>query len=553
MNRVLLIPTLLLIAIGLTCFYLSAAKSPPPSQEKPIVFCIADEIKTLDPGRMSWMNDIRVAMALWEGLTAYDPETLAPVPGIAETWELSPDKKTYTFHLRKNARWSNGDPVTANDFLFAWKRVLTPSTGADYIGLFKGILGAEDYTNALDKNNPADFASVGIKAPDDYTIIVTLTAPCGYFLDLCAFPPFFPLHQAAMQPFLLAPPDPAKGYDGKWTRPPHIVTNGPYILDEWRFKQFLSLKPNPQYWDRQNVRCGNILIKAISDPRTALLAYQQGALDVVSFPTNPQFGEDLIIARDAGRRDIQYRPVFGTYYFEFNCIRKPFDDKRVRKALALAIDKNKIVRDITRLRQQPLGVLVPPDSIPGYHSPRPISMNVEEAKRLLADAGFPGGQGIPTLEILYTNEVLTHSLIAQAIGQMWEQNLGVHCSYRGLERSSFGEARRSQNFDIARAGWYGDYVDPTTWLDLLRSTDGNNDGKYNNPAYDALLDKAATEPDPAKRLAILTGAEAILIHEDFPIIPLYQYGDGLIYDPEKIQGLSLNVRLITPLKWIHRK
>src|ERR1035437_6253412 len=305
MTRVLLIPSL--IAIGLGCFWISAAKAPDAQAEKPIFFCITDEINTLDPGRMSWMNDIRVAMALWEGLTAYDPDTLAPVSGVAEKWEISPDGKTYTFHLRHDALWNNGDPVLAQDFLFAWKRVLTPSTGADSVGLFKGVVGAEDYTNALDKNKPADFASVGIKAPDDRTIVVTLTAACGYYLDLCAFPPFFPLHQKSMEKFLLDKSNPDAGYVGNWARPPHIICNGPYILTEWKFKQYLALEPNPRYWDRANVHCKKLLIKAISDPRTALLAYQQRDLDVVQFPTNPQFGEDLIARRDAGQRnDVQF-------------------------------------------------------------------------------------------------------------------------------------------------------------------------------------------------------------------------------------------------------
>ncbi|MCL2647796.1 MAG: peptide ABC transporter substrate-binding protein [Phycisphaerales bacterium] len=552
MIRVLFIPTIFLLALGLLCFLLSATPLS-YSEKTTITFCLGDEIKTLDPGRMSWMNDIRVAMCIWEGLTAYDPDTLAPVPGMAESWDVSPDGKTYTFHLRLDATWSNGDPVTSADFLFAWKRILTPSTGADYIGLFKGIVGAEAYTDVIDKKQPADFTAVGISAPDPHTLVVHLTAPCSYFLDMCAFPPFFPLNQKSMQPFLDSA-NPDAGYQSNWARPPYIVGNGPYLLREWKFKQFLTLEANPRYWDRKNVRCQQLLIKSITDPRTSLLAYQQGGVDVIQFPVNPQFGEDMLYANaDGQRHDVFFRPVFGSYYFMFNCSRKPYDDKRVRKALALAIDRTRIVRDITRLQQQPLGVIVPPDFIPGYHSPDPLPMDIEEARRLLAEAGFPNGQGFPTIEILYSNEVLTHGFIAQAIGQMWEQNLGLHVTYRGTERSSFGEAKRSQNFDVARGGWYGDYLDPTTWLDILRSNDGNNDGKFSDPHYDALLNQAALEFNPAKRMAPLTQAEAILVHDQFPFIPLYQYSDGLIYDPTKIQGLSLNDRMLTPLKWIHRK
>ena len=234
--------------------------------------------------------------------------------------------------------------------------------------------------------------------------------------------------------------------------------------------------------------------------------------------------------------------------------RKPFDDARVRKALALAIDREKIVHDVTHMNQKPLGVLVPPDSIPGYISPDPLAMNVSEARRLLAEAGFPGGNGFRTVEILYNSDAAVHGMIAQAIGQMWQNNLGIPVAYRCVERGSFGaEKRDSHNFDIARAGWYGDYVDPTTWLDLLRTGDGNNDGQYSNATYDALLNKAAGEADAKKRFGILREAEGMLVHEEFPIIPLYQYGDGLIFDDTKVAGIHANVRMLTPLKWIRRK
>ena len=319
MRRVLLIPTIVLLILGVGCYWLSASRAPGSGAEKPIVMAIQDDIQTLDPGRMSWMNDIRAATALWEGLTAYDPDTLAPVPGIAKSWDISADGKTYTFHLRDDAHWSNGDLVTAKDFVFAWRRVLTPATGAEYIGLFKGIVGAEEYTKALAKNQRADFAKVGIEAPDPFTVIVSLRAPCTYFLDLCAFAPFFPLNEEAMKPFRLDRDSPCGAYDGHWSRPPHLVTNGPYVLKEWKFKDYLSLVPNRAYWDRKNVRCSNVVIRSITDSRASLLSYQQGGVDVLT-AIPPQFGDDLIAQQDRGeRQDIHYGPVFGSYYFIFNC------------------------------------------------------------------------------------------------------------------------------------------------------------------------------------------------------------------------------------------
>jgi len=550
MTRVFLLPTLILLLLGALCFIATSPRA--RTGAAPLTFASADDIKTLDPGKMSWMNDIRAAMGLWEGLAAYDPTTLAPIPGTAESWTISPDGLTYTFHIRPTARWSNGDPVTAQDFIFAWRRVLTPATAGDYVTMLFHIAGAEDYYNALDKKQPTDFATVGVTTPDPHTLIVRLRHPCTYFLDLAAFPPLYPLHERAMAPFLLKAADPARGYDPRWTRPPHLITNGPFQLTEWRFKQYLALRPNEHYWDRAAVQCPLVLLKAYNDSRAALLAYQSRDVDVLSWV--PQdLGPDLLSAHAAGNYpDLKWRPVFGTYYYIFNCTKKPFNDPRVRRALALAIDKQQLVDHVTRMGQQPIATLVPPSSIPGYISPAGLALNIPEAKRLLAAAGYPDGAGLGPIELLYNTES-THDRVAQAIGQMWQSNLGVQVTFRGEERATFGSDRRSHNFVLARGGWYGDYTDPVTWLDLARTGDGNNDGQYSNPAFDALLRQAEAEPDAAKRFALLKQAEAILVEQDFPFIPLYQYSDGFIYDEKKIAGCDLNVRLLTQFKYMHRR
>ncbi len=552
MSRVLLIPSLLLLALAVLCFALSGG-GVRAGAPRTITIANADEIKTLDVGRMSWMADIRTAMALWEGLLAYDPVTVKPVPGTAASWDISPDLRTYTFHLRPEAKWSNGDPVTAADFEFAWKRVLTPATGADYIELLYTIDGAKEYAEALGRGEKPDFSTVAVRAVDAHTLVVRLKFPCSYFLDLCAFPPLFPLNEAAMRPFLLTDSKGVQSYNGIWTRPPHLVTNGPYYLADWKFKEYLLLEPNAHYWDRGNVKTDRLIIKAISDPRAALLAFDSGTVDCLTFVPQ-QFIEDLLAQKDPEkRRLIHYQPVFGSYYFEFNCTRGPLQDKRVRKALCLAVDRQKIVDDVTRMHQKPLGVIVPPGAIPGYVSPQGLGMDIPEARRLLAEAGYPGGRGLPPLEVLFNNEAI-HSQIAMALGQMWKNNLNVDVTYRGIERGSFGpERREAHNFDIARGGWYGDYPDPTTWLDLAKSTNGNNDGRFSSPAYDGLLEAAAKEANPSKRLAILSEAEKLLVTDECPFLPLYQYGDGYMYDDRKISGFDVNVRLLTQLKWIARK
>jgi oligopeptide transport system substrate-binding protein len=550
MKRVLVIPCLFLLLLGLVGFFASTG-AVGVGHGRPIVVCYADEIKTLDVGQMSWQNDIRTAMALWEGLTTFGPAFDKVMPGAAESWEISKDQRTYTFHLRRNGYWSNGDPVTSKDFMFAWKRVFAPATRANYLTLLYVIEGAEEYAKLVGEGKHPDFSMVKVRAPDDYTLVVTLKYPRGYFLDLCSFPTFFPLNEKAMQPFLSDPNAGSQEYRQQWERAGNLVTNGAFFLKEWRFKQYLLLEPNEHYWDRRNVKCDRLMIKAITDQRAQLLAYQSGTVDVLTFL--PQaFGEDLLKQMDEGRKDIHYGPVFGTYYYLFNCTRKPFDDARVRKALALAVDRKKIVDEVKRMRERPLGLLVPPDAIPGYKSPQQLEPNVEEARKLLAEAGYPGGKGMKSVEIVYNSEAI-HDRISQAIGQMWEQNLGIKVTYRALERGSFANVRQIEHsFDVARAGWYGDYTDPTTWLNLAGTGDENNDGQFSNAEYDALLAKAAAAPDAQVRLDLLSQAEGILVQREFPFIYLYQYSDGLMFDGDKIGGVEFNVRMMTELKWIHR-
>jgi oligopeptide transport system substrate-binding protein len=549
MRRILLIPTLFLLVLGVVCFIISAGPfSSSEVAERAMVIGSADDVKTLDPGKMTWMNDIRCAMALFEGLTMYDTrDKCQPMPGVAQGWEITADRRTYTFHLRAEARWSNGDAVTADDFVFAWRRALNPATGADYIGLLKYIEGAEELTAALEKKQ-ANAPLPGVKKIDAHTLQVHLKAPCTYFLDLLAMPVFFPLHQKSMEPYRLED----GSYDEAFTQAPHLVSNGAFTLAQWRVKRDLTMTPNPYYWDKGNVHCPGLRFEAVSDPRAALMQFESGAIDL--YTSRPLGFTDVMLEQQRREHkwpELHSTAAFGTYYYIVNTARKPFDDKRVRKALALAIDRKKLT-DILKAGEVPLGLFVPPNTINGYGSPAPTPFDPEAARRLLAEAGYPGGRGIKPVEIVYNSEAL-HDKIAQAVGQMWRSNLGVSVTYKGLERGSFGTTRRvDRNFDIARGGWYGDYPDPTTWLDLLRSTDGNNDGKFSSKAYDELLARSDAEADPAARFAILKEAENMVVNEELPIIPLYQYADGYMYDAKKIQGAELNPRLLMQLKWIRR-
>lgn len=552
MRRVLLIPSILLLALFIVCFGLSAGPfSAQANANKPIVICTIVDIKTLDVGKMSWMDDIRVAMALWEGLAAYDvKDKMQPIPAAAKSWEISPDGLVYTFHLRPDGKWSNGDPVKADDFIFAWKRVLTPNTGSDYIGLFRCIEGAEAYTEAIGKKEKPDAAKLGFKKIDDLTLQVKLKSPCTYFLDLLAMPVFFPMNENSMRPFLLA--EEGAGYNPTFAQPPNLVTNGPFKLKRWRVKRDLTVEPNPHYWDRDNVHCPLLEFQPVSDGRTAMLMLQGGDLDLITY-TPTDFADSLVMQhkKEGKWPELHSMPVFGSYYLIFNCKRKPFDDPRVRLALSLAVNRQEVV-NVLNAGQRPLGLIVPPDSINGYTSPAGVPTDVERARKLLAEAGFPEGRGLKTIDFLFNTES-THGKVAQAVGQMWQTHLGVSINYRGLDGGGFRSARqKDHDFDVARGGWYGDYPDPTTWLDLLRSEDGNNDGKYSSKEYDELMANTDREANPEKRFALLRKAEDMLVNKEAPLIPLYQYADGYLYDENKIKGAEMNVRMMTQLKWVRR-
>ncbi len=546
MTRVLIFPTILLLLLGTLCLFVSSSHVPANDQ---IVFASAAEVHTLDVQEMSWSQDIRLAMGLWEGLLAYDPVTLKPMPGCAGLPEISADQLTYTFKLRPDLKWSNGQQLTAVDFANSWKRAIDPDTPNDYVELFFHIAGARAYAAALADKDPAkhlDFSTVGIKVLDPLTLQVTLENPCSYFPDLAAFAPLFPVNLDAIAQ---AQKD---HYD--WTHPPYLISNGPYILKEWKFKNYMLLEPNPYYYDRAKVLCKHLKLVAYQDQdNAALLAYQSGVVDVLSWLPQQYIGPDLIAQSHAGKRkDVFFNPVFGTYYYVFNCKQKPFDDPRVRQAFNLTIDKHEIVTNVTRMEQRPISSFVPPDSIPGYTVPAGLPYDPARARALLAAAGYPGGKGFPDVDLLYTTGG-THGVVAQAAGQMWEHELGVHVVTRGVESKEFhNERTKNHHFSIARGGWYGDYPDPTTWLDLARSGNGNNDGQFSAPAFDALMTQSEKEPDRAKRFAILQEAEKLLVEDQCGFIPLYQYSDGGMYDPAKIAGCESNVRQIIQFKYIRR-
>ncbi len=551
MRKTLLFPSILFLALFAACYWLSAGSTP---RRGAIVFCQDGQIHTLDPAKMTYLQDIRVAQALWEGLAQYAPHTLKPIPGQAKSWSISKNGLVYRFYLKPNARWSNGQPVTSRDFLFEWKRVLHPHTGSGYVFLYFHIAGAQKYFNSIaaHPHHHLPFSTVGIKAPNRRTLVVTLTHPCPYFLDLMAFPPFFPLDYRVMQHFR-ENEDGQTGYNPIWTRPPHLVTNGAYRLTDWRFHQFLELTPNPYYDQRSQVHCPLLKIVNYQDSTAAFLAYQSGVIDVVGFVPN-SLGPALVKQEQAGlRHDVHVTPVFGTMFLDLNCQKGVLKNRLIREALDMAIDRRALVRHVVRMPTIPVHVLIPPNTIPGYRSPKGVGFNVAEARRLLAQAGYPGGRGMKPLRYLVVAGYPLMMPLAEAIGAMWQKNLGVRIHIISEEGKIFHEECLHGRFDVAGDGWYGDYPDPSTWLDLFLTGNPNNMSHYSSPMYDRLLQKASQQPSARARFHLMHQAEAFLVDQAFPAIPLFQVPDGMVYNRAKIGGIKPNTRLLTLLKYIHRR
>jgi oligopeptide transport system substrate-binding protein len=490
--------------------------------------------KTLDLNSMSWMQDIRLAYALWEGLYTLDPQTLQPIPGCAYPIDLDDSRTVYTFHIRPEARWTNGDPVTSGDFLFAWRRMLEQP--GDYTYLLYKIKGAKEYAdsfaewaNAVRQRTAKlepDFGIVGVNALDGKTLRVTLQQPVPYFPAVCAFPPLFPQHEPSMRKF--GNVDEKLGrimsYRQDFTRPPNLVTNGPYEMTEWTFKRRVRMTASKYYWDRAHVKSQTIDQVNIEDGLGAFRAYESGTVDWLA-----EVDSDLAPELKAqGRSDLHVFPAFGTYFYSINCKPalpdgrpNPFHDVRVRQAFTMAIDKRPIVENVTRMHEPIATTYVPPGVFPDYPSPKGLGYDVAGARRLLAEAGYPNGQGFPRITILFNNE-FEHGKIAQVVRRQWLTNLNVETDLEGVEIKIFGARLHDKEYAVARASWYGDYQDPTTFTDKYLSYSDNNDAGWVNQKYDDLCDLAAKEPDPKARMRLLAEAEGILCQEA-PIIPMYYY------------------------------
>ncbi len=573
-----------------------------------------NDVSTLDPQRLSWIPDMRIARLVYEPLVQHDvlDWDARIVPAAAESWRVSEDGRTYTFAIRDDARWSNGEPVTSEQFRYAWRRGMLPDLASDYAAMFRFIEGADafyewrvDQLGMMERGESA-YADgralwdatlakfdelVALRAPDARTLVVTLREPVPFFLDLCAFAVFCPVYPPLVDQYERV--DAASGRLVRrpgWTRPPAIVSNGPFEVTDWQFKRTLRLDQNPHYWNRGALHVRSIEVPSIGDPSAAILAFRTGSIDLCAEVFAPYRGEIVqdkleflaehadrvaelraqgldpfaIDARlpDDPRKDAHVVPAFGTYFWNFNCSDRltdgrpnPFADSRVRRAFALVIDKKSISEQVRRMGEPTTGVLIPPGSIGGYTGPRGLpnigdagteaerDAIVSRARTLLADAGYPEPErDFPITVELVFNKDSGHDLIAQVIAKNWQQHLGVPVALAQKELKVYREELKNHAFITSRAGWFGDFADPTTFLDIMRTGNGNNDRNFSSDAYDALLDRARTEADTGERMALLAEAERVLVEEELPMVPIFHYVSMYMFDPDRITGMSAQAR-----------
>ncbi len=593
------------------------------------------EVQTLDPAKATGNPENRVINGLFEGLLRqlpeqdyrekYGPHQNAPLtvqPGMAESYEVSEDGKTYTFHIRKDAKWSDDSPVTAHDFAFSWQRMLHPETGSQYTyqlfyvkgtakyskpdftqgdaveveladrrskfqawprgtivrGKFEKILktpepklsaklSAEDKSRRLsdwkrtwtyvvavngkvaafskDPHQAIPFegkepkacqqvlsdweATVGIRATDDKTLVVELNDRTPFFPELVAFYPLYPVNRGCIEKF----------GSPTWTKPDNIVSNGPFTLRLRKLRDRIRLEKNPLYWDAANVKLNSIDVLALRDETTALNMYLTGRVDwATTIPADmiPQLKRNL-------KEQFPSAPMLTVYFYRLNVEKKALNDKRVRQALNLAIDKKNICDFVTKAGEVPATTYVPP-GLAGYVSPPGLEFNPKRAKELLAEAGYAQGHQLPHIEILYNDAPSLHRTIAERIQQMWRENLGVDVQLRGLEWGVYLDAQDKKDYYIARAGWIADYPDANTFLDMFVTGGEQNMTGWGNEQYDQLIADAGKEADPAKRMAIFKKAEALFL-EEVPIIPMYFYVSKNLVKPY-VKGFCNEVRDLHP-------
>ncbi len=509
-KRVISVLLAAVMTVSLAGGVLMTAAAEEAAEGKELSVQVGPDPETIDPALNSAVDGGNMILHAFECLLTIDQDGKI-APGQAETWENSEDGLTWTFHLRDGLKWSDGSDLTANDFVYSWKRVCDPEVAAPYAETVLGMV--EGFDEAIDGNLDA----LGVTAVDDQTLEVKLSAPCPFFESLAAFATLSPVQEATVE---------ANG-DAWAIEPETYVSNGPFYVTEWEPGSHITMSKNPNYWNADAVKLGSIKWNLIEDSNASYSAYQSGeVLMIKDVPTEE-------IPSLEGNEEFHVEPIIGTYYISYNTQVAPLDDANVRKALNLAIDREYVANTLMQGTYSPATNFMGPGwmdtdgtefekNANGGQPYLSATADIEGALAALEEAGYPNGEGLPVLHYT-TNDAGYHKAVAEYLQQAWKE-IGVTLEVEIVEWSSFTPMRRSGDFEIARNGWVGDYADPSNMLDLLYSTNGNNDGKYTSEAYDAAMDTSRSTTDAAERSAALHEAEDILM-ADSACCPLAYYND----------------------------
>lgn len=481
--------------------------------EKILKVQVGPDPETVDPALNSAIDGGNMILHAFEGLLTLD-ENGQLKEGQAESWETSEDGLTWTFHLRDGLKWSDGTDLTAKDFVYSWQRVCDPNVAAPYAETVLGMVKGYDEAVA------GDITKLDVQAPDEKTVVVNLANPCSYFGELAAFATLNPVQQATVE---------ANG-DAWATSADTYISNGPFMMTEWVPGSHITFSKNPNYWNAEAIKLDKLEFELIEDSNAAYSAYTSGEVDMIKdVPTEE-------IPSLQGNDDFHVEPIIGTYYVSLNLQKEYFQDARVRKALSLAIDRNYVANTLMQGTYSPASSIVGPgwldtdgssfaENANGgtpYIDNDNFDANLEEAKKLLEEAGYPNGEGFPQIEYT-TNDAGYHKVVAEYLQQAWAA-IGIDLKVNIVEWASFTPMRRNGEFDVARNGWVGDYTDPSNILELFCTTNGNNDGKYTNADFDAAIEDSRVTTDAATRSADLHKAEDTLMN-DAGCIPIAYYND----------------------------
>jgi oligopeptide transport system substrate-binding protein len=488
-----------------------------------LLYNAAAEPADLDPNVVYAYTDSQTLYTLFEGLTRLDGETSKAVPAAAESWDLSSDGMVYTFHIRRDARWSNGDPVTADDFVYSFHRVLSPAFAAVYSYVLWPIKNAE----AFNSGKITDFSLVGAKALDPLTLQLTLERPTPYLPALAAHTTWLPVHRSVIEKYGKMD---EKGT--KWTRPGNLVGNGAFTLAEWVPNARITVVRSPTYWDAARTRLKSIQFFPFEKPDIEELSYRSGQLHVTyALPMSK-----IAVYQAHKPTDLRIDQVLSVYYLFNNVRRPPLDNPKLRLALAHALDRDELSRDVTRGLYPPARCMTPPDCA-GYTARAQISDDFALARQLLTEAGYPGGRGLPSIEVqCYETEVPLRML--EAIQAMWLKELGVHITIAQVEQKTLFQNQQDGNYTMSFSGWIADYPDPSTFLGTLITGCGNNWAGWSNKEYDRLILEASNTPDNGVRYELFQKAESIMLGEA-PLIPLYFRPNVYAVNPA-VRGMTTN-------------